>query len=181
MNIIEILSVIIGTISVYFSIKQNILAWVFGLVSCTLLTYYFYNVHFYTQMTLQLVSSIQCIYGWVRWRQVDNTEVSRIGYKNSFTLIGVCVLIGIGFTLLTNTTNNNWLYLDGIGGIIALLATFLLVLKKIEAWWIFMINNVMLITLCIHSNMFYIAWFNLLLLLMSIVGYKEWKKNLKQV
>lgn len=181
MNIIEILSVIIGVISVYLTIKQNVLCWVFGLISCSLLTYYFYNVHFFTQMTLQLVSVVQCIYGWVRWKSVDNKEVSSIGYKKSFTLIGLCMLIGIGFTLLTNTSKDNWLYLDGIGGIIALLATFLLVVKVIESWWIFMINNIMLIILCIHQEIYYIAAFNLVLLLMSIVGYKEWKKNLKQV
>ena len=178
MTIIEILSVIIGVISVYLTIKQNILCWVFGLISCSLLSYYFYNVHFYTQMTLQLVSVIQCIYGIIRWNKIDTKEVKSIGYKKSFTLIGMSILVGVGFTLLTNTTNNNWLYLDGVGGIVALVATYLLVMKVIESWWIFMINNIMLITLSIHSDMYYIAGFNLLLMIMSVFGYKEWKKEL---
>lgn len=178
MNIIEIISVTIGIISVYFSIKQNILAWMFGLISCLLLSYYFYNVQFYAQMTLQMVSFVQCIYGWIRWKQVDNKQVKSIGYNKSFTLIGMSILVGVIFTLLTNTTNDNWLYLEGTGGVIALVATFLLVLKKIESWWIFVINNIMMIILCIHQEMYYIALFNLVLLLMSIVGYKEWKKKL---
>lgn len=180
MSTIEILSVVFGGISVYLTIKQNILCWIFGLISCILLSYYFYNIQFYTQMILQLVSIIQCIYGWIRWNEVDNKEVKSIGYTKSFTLIGMCMLIGVAFTLLTNTTNDNWLYLDGVGGIVALLATYLLVIKKIEAWWIFVINNIMLIILCIHQNIYYIAAFNLMLILLSISGYKEWKKNLKQ-
>lgn len=179
MNTIEIISVIIGTISVYLTIKQNILAWVFGLISCSLLSYYFYNVHFYTQMILQIVSFGQCVHGLIRWNIVDNKEVKSIGYTKSFTLIGMCMLIGVAFTLLTNTTNDNWLYLDGVGGIVALVATYLLVMKVIESWWIFMVNNVLLIILCLHQDMYYIAGFNLLLIIMSIFGYKEWKKNLK--
>ena len=178
MSTIEILSVIIGIISVYLTIKQNILCWVFGLVSCSLLSYYFFNAHFYTQMTLQLVSVFQCIYGIIRWNKIDTKEVKSIGYKKSFTLISISMLIGVGVTLLTNSTNNNWLYLDGIGGIVALLATYLLVMKVIESWWIFMINNVMLITLSLHSGMYYIAFYNLILILLSISGYKEWKKEL---
>jgi nicotinamide mononucleotide transporter len=130
-------------------------------------------------MVLQLVSIIQCIYGIIKWNEVDTKEVKSIGYKISFTLIGMCMLIGVAFTLLTNKTNDNWLYLDGVGGIAALLATYLLVIKKIEAWWIFIINNVMLITLCVHQNIYYIAAFNILLIILSIIGYKEWKKNLK--
>lgn len=181
MNTIQILSVVIGVISVLFTIKQNILCWVFGLVSCILLSYYFYNVKFYSQMILQLVSVVQCIFGVVKWKEVDNKEVKSLGYTKSFTLIGMCMLIGLAFTLLTNTTNDSWLYLDGVGGIVALLATYLLVIKRIEAWWIFMINNVMLITLCLHQDMYYIAVYNLLLIIMSIFGYIEWKKNLKQV
>ena len=116
-------------------------------------------------MILQLVSVIQCVYGVIKWNEIDSKEVKSIGYTKSFTLIGMCMLIGVAFTLLTNTTNNNWLYLDGVGGIIALLATYLLVIKKIEAWWIFMINNVMLIVLCLHQNIYYIATFNLLLII----------------
>jgi len=51
-------------------------------------------------------------------------------------------------------------------------------MKVIESWWIFMINNVMLITLSLHSGMYYIAFYNLILILLSISGYKEWKKEL---
>jgi len=179
MKNIELISVIIGIVSVFLTIKQNLLCWVFGLISAVLLTYYFYNVNFYSQMVLQLVSVGQCAYGWVKWNEVDTKEVTKIGYTKSALCIGICMVIGIIFTLLTKTTNNNLLYLDGIGGIIALLATYLLVKKVIESWWIFMINNVMLIILCLHQDMYYIAGYNLLLIILSIAGYKEWKKHLK--
>jgi nicotinamide mononucleotide transporter PnuC len=129
-------------------------------------------------MILQIVSIFQCVYGIIRWKSIDNKEVNSIGYKKSFTLISISMLLGVLFTILTNKTNDYWLYLDGVGGIIALVATYLLVKKTIEAWWIFMINNILLITLCLHQGIYYIAAFNLLLFLMSISGYKEWKKEL---
>lgn len=181
MKSVEIVAIIIGVISVFYSIKQNPICWLYGMISCILLVYYFYSVHFYAQMILQIISIIQCAYGLIRWNNIDNKEVQQIGFKRAYTLIAMSMMIGILFTLLTNKTNDNWLYLDGIGGIVALLATYLLVMKKIEAWWIFMINNILLIILCIHQGIYGIMIYNMLLIIMSVIGYKEWKKDLNLV
>jgi len=180
MNYLEIIAVTAGIISVFLTIKQNINCWLFGLVSCICLTFFYEQIHFYGQMILQLVSIVQCIYGYINWNKIDNKNVGKIGIKKSLTLIAMCMLLGVLFTIATNTNNDNWLYLDGVGGIIALLATYLLIIKKIEAWWIFMINNITLIVLCIHQHIYAIAFLNVLLFIISISGYKEWKKNLKQ-
>jgi nicotinamide mononucleotide transporter len=181
MSTIEILAVITGIISVILTIKQNVYCWFFGLISCVLLSIYFFNVHFYGQMTLQIVSIVQCIYGWVRWYKIDNKEVTSIGIERSFYFIIISICLGIIFTNITQPEKDIWFYLDGAGGIIALLATYLLVLKKIEAWWIFMINNVMIFTLCIHQGIYYIAGLNLIYFIISIKGYKEWQRNIKTV
>lgn len=181
MSIIEILSVTTGIISVYLTIKQNILCWIFGLISCTLLSIYFNKIHFYGQMTLQIVSIFQCIYGWLNWNKINTKEIKKIGYNKSIFFISLSIILGLIFTQFTQTNINIWSYMDGVGGFIALLATFLLVIKKIESWWIFMINNISLSILCIHQGAYFILFLNILYFIMSINGYKEWKRNLKVV
>jgi nicotinamide mononucleotide transporter len=178
---LEILAVIAGTISVTLTINLNKYCWLFGVISCVLLSIYFYNVHFYGQMILQIVSIGQSVYGWVRWNKIDNKEVTRIGFINSGLLIFMCAFLGMLFTDITQPNHNYWYYLDGAGGVIALLATYLLVLKKIEAWWIYMINNVLIFILCVHQGIYYISILNLFYFIISIKGYKEWQKNIKTV
>lgn len=178
MNILEIIPVLIGIISVYFSIKQNLLTWVFGIISSTLLLFYFININFYGQVALQFVSIIQCAVGIVRWNKIDNKEVRNFGFNKTILFILIATILGFIFTKTTNETSDNWLYIDGISGIVALVATYLLIMKKIEAWWVFMISNLLVSILCIHQGSYYIAVYNLLLFSMSIKGYKEWKKEL---
>lgn len=179
MSTLEIFAVITGIISVILTIKQYSLCWLFGLMSCIALSVYFYDIHFYGQMILQIVSVVQCVYGIIRWNKIDNKEVTRLGLNESGGFILLSILLGIIFTDMTQSTNDYWYYLDGAGGVIALLATYLLVLKKIEAWWIFMINNVLISILCVHQGIYYIVVLNMIYFLISIKGYKEWQRNIK--
>ena len=91
----------------------------------------------------------------------------------------MCVVIGVIFTDITKLVDDNWYYLDGAGGIIAILATYLLIMKKIESWWVYMINNVLIFILCIHQGMYYISLLNFVYFIISIKGYQEWKNDLK--
>ena len=68
--------------------------------------------------------------------------------------------------------------MDGIGGFIALLATYLLIVKRIEGWWLFMINNLVVVVICLNGGDYYIALLDTLLFVMSIKGYNEWNKHL---
>lgn len=178
MNILEILPVLLGVVSVYYTFKQNILSWVFGILACLLLSYYFFNINFYAQVVLQVVSIIQCVFGIINWKKIDNKEVRKFGTERTLSFIPLSIVLGLIFTHFTNTSNDIWLYLDGMGGFIALFATYLLIVKKIEAWWVFAISNLLLLILCFHQGSYFIGWYYILLILMDVKGYKEWKKEL---
>ena len=178
MNIFEIIPVLFGIISVYFSIKQNLLTWVFGIISSSLLLYYFININFYGQVILQLVSVIQCAAGIIRWNKINNKEVKSFGFDKTISFLFLFIVFGLIFAQFTQKQLNIMLYMDGVSGFIALFATYLLIIKRIEAWWIFMISNIMVFILCVHQGSYFIGGYNLLLFIMSIKGYKEWKKEL---
>lgn len=179
MNIIEIFAVITGVISVYLTIKQNIFCWVFGLISSALLLIYFNNKMYYGQMSLQVVSIIQCVIGFIMWNKIDNKLVKK---TNKYYIIGSALLIGVFGALFAKMIHMEnvdiFKYMDGIGGFIALLATYLLIVKRIEGWWLFMINNLVVVVICLNGGDYYIALLDTLLFVMSIKGYNEWNKHL---
>lgn len=178
---LEICSVLSGIVSVILTIRQNIYCWVFGLISCVLLTILFYQTQFYGQMSLQIISIIQCFYGLYMWYEIYSKKTSKLGSTNVILGLLTCTVIGILFTNITKSIDDYWYYLDGVGGIIAIWATYLLVVKKIESWWIYMINNTMIFFLGIHQELYYVSLLNLLYFIISIKGYREWKKNLNMV
>lgn len=176
-NSLEIISLITGVISVYFTIKQNILCWVFGVISCFFLALYFTEMNCYANVLLQVVSIIQCLIGILNWYKKDSKEVTKNGLDKTVSFTFLSIVFGLIFTHVT-THNDNWLYLDGVSGFIALFATWLLITKKIESWWVFAISNICIIMLFIHQGSYYLVGYYTLLILMDIKGYKEWKKEL---
>lgn len=175
MNWLEIIGFSFGVLGVLFSITQNKISWIFGLLSSISLFLLFYKSKIYGQSALQFVSIIQCVYGWINWNKVNSTVTTK---TNPFILyLALIVLATVSRVFYSNDILP---YLDILGGLIAIFATFLLIYKKIEAWWIFMINNLIVIGLSLHMGLYLVGLLNLILFLLSIKGYIEWEKNLKQ-
>lgn len=183
MEIIQVFAVITGLISVFFTMKQNILCWPFGIVSCVLLGVFFNDYGMFGQLTLQVVSLGQCIWGWVRWNKVDTKEVGEMGILPIGLLVIFGIVAGNLFTRLTVPhISDYWITLDGCGACLALIATYLLIIKDIHVWLFFMVNNMIVVILSLHLHTMYpIAVLNGILFIVSIFGYIEWKKNLKTV
>lgn len=179
--IIELLGFLFGVISVYYSTKQNKISWILGFFSSICLFYLFYLNQIYGQMLLQFVSIIQCIYGWITWNKLNDKITTR---AHPIFLYSIILLLFIFSKIFTDLTNPDWsnelLYFDRLGSMIAIFATFLLINKIIESWWLFMINNLMVIGLSIHYEFYFVMILNVVLFILSIKGYKEWKLNLKQ-
>ena len=173
----EIFSLVFGIISVYYTIKQDILCWVFGIISCFLLGVYFLQSGFYANFILQIAYIIQSFIGIINWKKTDNKIVKHFGILKTLSFIPLSIVLGLIFTHLT-IPNNNILYLDGISGFIALYATYLLITKKLEAWWVFILSNILIIILTLHQGLYYLALYYMILIIMDISGYKEWKKEL---
>ena len=182
MWVIEFLALITGVVSVYLTIKQNILCWLFGMISCSLLLVSFVNNECYGQSIYQTIGMFQCLIGWYRWKSIDNVEITSMLLPRILITIPLLMFLGVIFTVLTHPNlTNHWLYLDGVSSFISLFGTYLMIMKRIQTWWVFMISNVFSIILCLHQELYFIVGLNVLLFLLSINGYKEWKRNIKMV
>ena len=64
---LELLAALLGAISVYLSVRQNIWSWPTAVVNVVVYAVVFYQAKRYADMGLQVIYAALSIYGWYEW------------------------------------------------------------------------------------------------------------------
>jgi nicotinamide mononucleotide transporter len=71
MSPIEVLAVVATLLSVWLSVRRNILTWPTGIVGVSAYFVVFLRARLYADMALQVLFFVQCSYGWWAWRRSE--------------------------------------------------------------------------------------------------------------
>jgi nicotinamide mononucleotide transporter len=102
-NLIEILGMLTGLFYIWFSIKQNLLTWPFGILSSLLYIIVFFEAKFYAGMGLQFYYFFISIYGWWAWlhpSQNGNNKELQITRTTRKTWIELFVISSLLFSVM---------------------------------------------------------------------------------
>ncbi len=146
-NYIEVLGVITGLAYLYFSVRQIIWLWPFGIISSALFILIFFNSKFYADMGLQVYYLGVSIYGWIYWSRggVDRDEkstlpVRRIAGQTAVYLSGTGILIFMGIVYILKTfTDSDVPWGDGFTTAGSIVATWMLARKLLEHWLVWIV------------------------------------------
>jgi nicotinamide mononucleotide transporter len=185
-RIIEITGTIAGILGVWLTIRQNIWCFPVGIVNVLLYSWLTYESEIFANALLQLVYMAVLIYGWFNWTKGKTVEmdlpVSRSSRNLLLTLAVVFVLVFAGvYFVLVMYTKSDVPVADSFTFSLGIIAQYLIARKKIENWHLWIIVNVVSIGLYVHKELYLMAGFYLLLIIMAVMGYKEWKKDLKKI
>ena len=145
-NYVELLGAILGFIYIVFSIRQNILTWLTGLVTSALYIYVFFVSKFYADMALQVYYVFISIYGWYHWikgktySSGKKLAVSRLNLSTGIMLAVVSVILYLLiFFILKDYTDSPVPHGDAVTTALSIVATWMLARKILEHWliWIF--------------------------------------------
>lgn len=187
-NEIEVLGAILGLFYIVFSIRQNILTWPTGLLTSALYVVVFFRSGFYADMGLQLYYVAISIYGWYFWLKGNpkqnegekTLQVRQTPKKLAVNLSAVFVLLyaAILFILL-NFTDSTVPYMDTLTTALSIVATWMLAKKYIEHWLIWIFVDVVSTGLYVYKNLWPTVILFLVYTFMAVLGYREWRKDLK--
>lgn len=188
-NLIEIAGVLTGLTSVFLIVKQNIWNWIFGITNAVIYAYIFYNVKLYPDVMLQFVFFTLSIYGWIIWVKGINEgaarkelPVTQLSLKeNILTILGittVAIAMGEFFKYYTKAA---FPYTDSLTTTISLFAQYLMTIKKIENWILWIIADVVMIIMYHLKGLDMTAILFFIYLLLCIRGIWEWKNSMKNV
>jgi nicotinamide mononucleotide transporter len=183
MGHLEIIALISTLICVWLTAKQNILCWPVGIVGVIAFFVLFFTEKLYFQAILQVIFLFQSIYGWFLWEKSlseGKFEVKTLQINTIIRHITLILVISapLGYFMGVYTSSTLPL-LDGITTGMALLATYYLSKQYVEGWLVWMGVNILLGGMMLYQGLYIIAILEVILLIISLIAYKSWKKNLR--
>jgi|SRR5271154_6340410 len=176
--ILEVAANAVTTLSIFLAVKNSIHTWWTGIVGALLFLILFYFNQLYADSTLQAFFVVTSIMGWWQWKHVAGKKVDRPISKTTVRTTAIIVSTAIAVTfvygwLLKHFTNDFMPYVDASVLALSVTGQCLLMQRKIESWWVWVLVNTISVPLYISRGMYITAilyavyWFNAWFGLMS--------------
>jgi nicotinamide mononucleotide transporter len=192
---VEFWATITGAVAVLLSMLENVWSWIIGILNVILAFIMFYQIQLYPDVFLQIFFFVTNIMGFYFWKypkeslsNAKNELKITVLNINQITLLLVLVIIS---TALMGTFSKNlnqlfptlfslpsaFPYMDSFTTVASIAATFLLMKKKIEAWWLWLIIDV------ISTYMYFVKGIKIYSVLylvfcgIALLAALEWRKT----
>ena len=186
MDTYELIGAILGLISVWLTVRQNIWCWPTGLVMVALYAVVFFRAKLYADAGLQLVYVVLQIYGWYEWlhggKDQGRLEVTRITLRLGLALGVIAAvataLMGYGLATRTDAALPYW---DSAATVLSLVAQWMLARKLIENWLVWITVDVLSIGIYLAKGLYPTTVLYAAFLVLAALGWVEWRKTLKSL
>ena len=182
----EIVAVIFGLLSVWFSKNNNILVYPTGMISTSIFTYLLFKWGLLGDMMINAYYFIMSIYGWYIWTRKKNnivTPISKISnYEKKISLfIFISSLIFVyGIYNYFDKWGSLTSYIDNVTTAIFFVGMWLMAKRKIENWIFWIIGDVISVPLYFYKGLTFTSLQYFIFTIIAISGYYSWKKILNK-
>ncbi|MBU2939008.1 nicotinamide riboside transporter PnuC [Lacinutrix sp. C3R15] len=185
--VLEIVAVVFGFLSVWFSKKNNILVFPTGMISTCIFVYLLLKWELLGDMMINAYYFIMSVYGWYFWtRKVDATKetpISKTTLKEKKISVAI-FLATIVFVFIVYTSFGKWnswvAYVDTITTAIFFVGMWLMAKRKIENWIYWIIGDIISVPLYFYKGFTFTSFQYLGFTIIAILGYLAWKKSLSK-
>lgn len=183
--VLEIVAVLFGFMSVWFSKQNNI--WVFptGMISTAIFVYLLLKWSLLGDMMINAYYFIMSVYGWYIWtRKVDATHVTPITVATKkehqySVMIFIGTLIFVFFVYKWFDKWDSWTaYVDTFTTAVFFVGMWLMAKRKLENWIYWIIGDIISIPLYFYKGFTFTSFQYLIFTIIAIFGYLAWKKRL---
>jgi len=181
MNWMEAVAVVFGVCAVALTIRQSLWCWPAGLVQVSLYVYVFYEARLYSDMVLHVIYVMLQIYGWYHWRHGASGKtlpVSRLSAVEAAgwtaVIVVTAVIWGEGMIRYTNAAAPR---ADAFIAAASLVAQYLLAIKKIENWIIWIVVDIVAIAVYWSRDLQLTTGLYAIFLVLCVLGLIEWRRS----
>ena len=177
---LEWLAVVLGVVEVLLARANKVWLYPTGIAGTLISIYLLLNAMLYAECLLNLYYVVMSFYGWYHWIKKRHEPPVQVTYTNKrewlITLIivfggwAVLYLLLIRFTTSTVPLWDAWVSSTAWAGM------WLLAKRKVENWVLLNISNLFAIPLLYHKNLVMFAVLTIILFIVAIFGYFDWKK-----
>ena len=186
----ELVAVVAGIASVWFSRIENILVYPVGLISTTIYIWLSYEYHLLGEALVNVYYTIMSIYGWILWAKRNQQHEHAVVITSSSTKEWRNQLLFFAFFYITIFIALTYLkkgfasgaipWADALASATAFTGMWLMARKKVESWYWWIITNIASIPLYFVKGLVFTSVFYFVLFIMAIFGLYEWGKRAKK-
>lgn len=187
-----LIAFISGILAVVYLIKENIWTWPFGILYTIISLFVFYESRLYGDLFLHIFFLILNIYGWVHWikgksRTEDELPVTQLPVSMALLYLGVSGVLIYGFAQFLMALPM-WFegidppslpYWDSTTSMLSVTAMWLTARKRIDNWYYWFVIDVLAAGIYFYKELYFYSVLYLIYIVMAVLGYLAWRKNLK--
>ncbi len=180
-NILEIVAVICGLIQAYLIMNNKKENWIFYNIQMFSLLLFSFMVNLWGDVIENTIYLIFGVFGTTVWYSSTIKAFKTIDELNNrsrvLLIIFIVVLTYLLYLFLLKT-NDKLPFLDALTTILGLVATALMVMKKIETWILWFIDDILMaiVYFLIPEQPIYLILLNVIWIIFAVASYIKWKK-----
>ena len=178
--LMESVIVITGLIYVILIARNNLLGWLFGIISSFLSIFLFiFYAKLYSEAILYSFYVVAGFYGWYYWsKQKETKEVYQLPIiKHIIIIASGLILSCLLYLLMTNLFSDAARpFIDALTTIFSFIATYMATRKWIGNWIYWVVIDIISVWLYFSRGLELYALLMLIYSVIAIFGYLQWKK-----
>ena len=183
--VLEIIGVVFGFLSVWFSKRENILVYPTGIISTAIFVYILLVYGLLGDMLINAYYFSMSIYGWWVWtRKIDDnhfipiTQMTGLEKKWAILLFLSTIVFVFGIYIIFKKFDSWTAYVDTLTTAIFFVGMWLMAKKKLENWTFWIIGDIISVPLYLYKGLVFSSFQYFLFTIIAIYGYRAWKKSL---
>lgn len=184
--VLEIIAVIFGLLSVWFSKQNNVLVFPTGMISTSIFVYLLYKWVLLGDMIINGYYFIMSIYGWYYWTKRKNnivTPITKLNFKekkiSAYIFISSIILIFLVYQYF-DKWNSVTAYIDNLTTAIFFVGMWLMANRKLENWIFWIIGDLISVPLYLYKGLVFTSLQYFIFTFIAIAGYYSWKRILNK-
>jgi nicotinamide mononucleotide transporter len=185
--VLEMVGVFFGFLSVWYSMRENILVFPTGILSTGIFVYILFIFGLLGDMLINAYYFAMSVYGWYIWtRKVDETHFipitkTTVKEKKWTVVLFVATILFVVLVYVVFDKFDSWTaYVDTLTTAVFFVGMWLMAKKKLENWVYWIIGDVISVPLYLYKGLIFTSLQYLLFTIIAIFGYLAWKKSLNK-
>jgi nicotinamide mononucleotide transporter len=182
---LEWLAVLTGFACVWLAARESLLNFPIAIVSCLLYILIYYQKALYADSGLQVMFIALSAYGWYEWLYGgrDQTPLAIAHTTAAEWALGTAFIAvftgGFGY-YLAHHTDSSFPYLDSFTTGTSLVAQFLLMRKRLENWWLWLLVDAIYVPVLWAKELYPTSLLYALYLGLASYGYWQWRTDFRK-
>jgi nicotinamide mononucleotide transporter len=183
-TLLEIIAVVFGLLSVWYSRQVNILVYPTGIVNVLIYVYICFHAGLYADMGINWIYFVMSVYGWYNWtRKKEEETVVKITWLSLKGHITAVLIVIISFVMisyvLVNYTDSTVPYIDAFTTSVFIVGMWLMAIKKVENWIYWIIGDIICLPMFFYKGLVFTSFQYFVFLILAVMGYYSWRKEVR--